>query len=442
MKSEKIHFIGIGGIGISSLAQYYLASGAKISGSDISSSEITDYLKKKGAKILIGQKKDNISKDVSLVIYTPAIANANPELKEAKRLKIKTISYPKALGELTKTHFTIAVSGAHGKSTTTAMTANVLIKAGLNPTVIVGTKLKEFGNTNFRMGGKKNPILVIEADEFKASFLNYHPNIIITTNIEAEHLDYYKNLSNILKTFKKFLSNLDKDGVFVANKDNKNVVAIAKKVKNKVVFYSLNQKEALIARKKLKIPGIHNASNALAVLACARALGIKDSTTWEALSKYKGAWRRMETHEVKLNNRKVTVISDYGHHPTEVDLTVSAIKEKYAGKKIWLIFQPHQYQRTYYLFNDFVRILSKLDLDKIILAPIYEVAGRETKSLKKKVSSKKLADVLEERGEKTIFLPDFSNIKGYIDKNFEGDVLIFMGAGNIYTLADEFVKRG
>jgi UDP-N-acetylmuramate--alanine ligase len=440
MENKRIHFIGIGGIGISALAQYYLSSGAKISGSDISTSEITDYLKKKGIKIYIGQKKENISKDISLVIYTPAIASTNPELKEAKRLKIKTISYPKALGELTKKYFTIAVSGSHGKSTTTAMMANVLIEAGLNPTVIVGTKLKEFGNTNFRLGGKKNPILIIEADEFKASFLNYYPNIIITTNIEAEHLDYYKNLSNILKTFTKFINHLDKEGVFIGNKDNENVVKIAKTIKNKISFYSLNQKEVLIAKKKLKIPGMYNVSNALAVLACARVLGIKDVTTWKALSEYRGAWRRMETHKVKLNNKKIDIISDYGHHPTEVDLTVSAIKEKYADKKIWLIFQPHQYQRTYYLFNDFVRILSKLDLDNIILAPIYEVAGREEKSLIKKVSSQKLANILKKRGERVIYLPDFLNIKDYIAKNFKGDVIIFMGAGDIYTLADEFVK--
>ncbi len=436
---NRVHFIGIGGIGTSSLAQYYLAKEFNISGSDVSFSEITEFLKKKGVKIFIGQKKENISKDISLVIFTPAIEDSNPELREAKRLKIKTMSYPKALGELTKSHFTIAVSGAHGKSTTTAMLANVLIKAGLDPTVIIGTKLREFGNTNFRMG---KDILLIEADEFKASFLNYRPKIIITTNIEPEHLDYYKNLSNILKTFSKFISFLKKDGIFIANKDNENVLEIAKKQERigKVIYYSLKQKENPILKKKLKIPGVHNVSNALAVLSCARALKIKDSVTLRALSSYTGAWRRMEAHVINFKNRKVTVISDYGHHPTEVDLTVSAIKEKYAGKKIWLIFQPHQYQRTYYLFNDFVRVLSKLDLDNLILAPIYEVAGRESKLLKAKVSSKKLSETLDSRGEKTISFFNLKDIKRYILESFSGDIIVFMGAGDIYLLADQMVK--
>ncbi|MDD5221093.1 MAG: UDP-N-acetylmuramate--L-alanine ligase [Candidatus Pacebacteria bacterium] len=439
--NDRIHFIGIGGIGVSSLAQYYLAKGFKVSGSDISFSEIIEFLKRKGIKISIGQKKENISKDISLVIFTPAIQSSNPELKEAKRLRIKTKSYSEALGELNKSYFTIAVSGAHGKSTTTGMLANVLIQAGLDPTVVIGTKLKEFGNTNFRMGKDKG-VLLVEADEFKESFLNYRPKIIITTNIEPEHLDYYKNLPNILKAFSKFTSFLKKDGIFICNKDNENVLKIAKKQEKigKVIYYSLKQKEREMIKKVLKIPGEHNISNALAVLSCARALKIKDSVTLKGLASYTGAWRRMETRIIKLKNRKVTIISDYGHHPTEIDLTVSAIKEKYAGKKIWLIFQPHQYQRTYYLFNDFIRVLSKLDLDNLVLAPIYEVAGRETKLLKQKVSSKKISEELNKKGEKTISFPTLKNVKKYIEDSFKGDVIIFMGAGDIYFLADQMVQ--
>ncbi len=422
------------------MAQYYLAKGFKVSGSDISFSEIIEFLKKKGIKVSIGQKKENISKDISLVVFTPAIESSNPELKEAKRLRVKTKSYPEALGELTKSCFTIAVSGAHGKSTTTGMLANVLIQAGLDPTVVIGTKLREFDNTNFRLGKDKG-ILLIEADEFKESFLHYCPKIIITTNIEPEHLDYYKNLSNILKAFSKFASFLKKDGIFICNKDNENVLKIAKKQekKSKVIYYSLRQKEYEMIRKILKIPGEHNISNALAALSCARALKIKDSVALQALSAYTGAWRRMETKIIKFQNRKVTVISDYGHHPTEIDLTVSAIKEKYAGKKIWLIFQPHQYQRTYYLFNDFIRVLSKLDLDNLVLAPIYEVAGRENKALKQKVSSQKLSEELNKRGEKTISFPTLEDVKKYILNNFKGDVIVFMGAGDIYLLADRMV---
>jgi len=200
----KIHFIGIGGIGVSALAQYYLAKGHKVSGSDLVSSEITGSLKKSGAKIFIARHlAKNLPDDTDLVIYSPAVSSDNPEIEKAKKSGIKIQSYPEALGELTKKYFTITVSGTHGKSTTCAMIALVLMKAGLDPTVIVGTKLKEFNGSNFRIG--KSKYLIIEADEWQASFLNYWPKIIVLTNIEREHLDYYKDLKHILKTYKEYI---------------------------------------------------------------------------------------------------------------------------------------------------------------------------------------------------------------------------------------------
>ena len=230
-KKLRVHFIGIGGIGVSALAQYYLAKGHKVSGSDLVSSEIIGVLRKKGAKIFINSKLksqkskiqakiQNFIKKSNLVIYSPAVPKNHPELIKAKQLKIKSLSYPQALGELTKTHFTIAVSGTHGKSTTTAMVGLLLVKAGLDPTVIVGTKIKEFGNSNCRVG--KSQYLVIEADEHFASFLNYWPRIIVLTTIEKDHLDYYKNLNNILRTFKRYIAHLPKNGWLVVNKDDKN----------------------------------------------------------------------------------------------------------------------------------------------------------------------------------------------------------------------------
>jgi UDP-N-acetylmuramate--alanine ligase len=246
----RIHFIGIGGIGVSALAQYYLAKGHQVKGSDLVSSEITDLLKKKGAEVFIGQHKArNVSQKTDLVIYSPAVQQNNSELKKAYKLqttnyKLQILSYPQALGELTKKYFTIAISGTHGKSTTTAMIALILIKAGLDPTVILGTKLKEFGNSNFRMGDelrsssrfanarvdktinyklKTKNYLVIEADEWSASFLNYWPKIIVLTNIEREHLDYYKSLNHILRTYKEYISHLPRKGFLVINKDDKNI---------------------------------------------------------------------------------------------------------------------------------------------------------------------------------------------------------------------------
>ncbi len=306
----KIHFIGIGGIGVSALAQYYLAKGDKVSGSDLTSSEIIDLLKKKGAKIYPGpHKPKNLPKDADLVIYSPAVSLDNPELKKAKTLKIKSKSYPQALGELTKNYFTIAVAGTHGKSTVTAMLGLILVKAGLDPTVILGTKLKEFKNSNFRLG--KGKYLVIEADEWQASFLNYYPRIIVLTNIEKEHLDYYRDLKHILKTYKEFISHLPKGGVLVTNK---------------------NLRGAERLKKILKVPGKHNLSNALLALKTAQVLKISDKISFKALSGYKGAWRRFEIKKFQVSGFRFQVISDYAHHPTEIAATLKAARQKYPKK--------------------------------------------------------------------------------------------------------------
>jgi UDP-N-acetylmuramate--alanine ligase len=463
----RVHFIGIGGIGVSALAQFFLSIGHDVSGSDLVSSEITENLKKKGIKIFIGKKKkENLKKDLSLVVYSPAIKKDNPEFREAKKRKILIQSYPEALGELTKKYFTIAVSGSHGKSTTTAMLSLILIKAGLDPTVILGTKLKEFGDSNFRVGdfpkseicNLKSKILVIEADEHFASFLNYWPKIIVLTNIEREHLDYYKNLKNILKTYKEYLSHLKKDGILVLNKDCGNVCQVSQKIKNKK-FYSIKQKEAKKIKKILKIPGDHNISDALAALTVARVLKIPDKVSFKALSEYKGAWRRFEIIKIKLTDnlepRTCTLISDYGHHPTKVRVTLKAAREKYPKKKIWLVYQPHQYQRTYYLFNDFVQVFKnalrpvqqthrrqvqgKPSVDNLIITDIFDVAGREEKIIKNKVSSEKLVRAINDK--KTVYVPTIEKTFTYLKKNLKGgEVVIIMGAGDIYKLVDYFIK--
>jgi len=428
--SNGVHFIGIGGIGVSALARYYLKKSHKITGSDLVSSEITQTLKKLGARIFIGKHKvRNLPKDVDLVVYSPAVTPTNPEFKEAKRKKIKTLSYPQALGELTKKHYTIAVSGTHGKSTTTCMVGLLLAKAGFDPTVIVGTKIKEFGGTNCRVG--KSQYLVIEADEHMASFLNYWPKIIVLTTIEADHLDYYKNFKNYISTFKKYIEHLSKDGVLVINKDDKNIRQLTVNRKKKTKYYLLKQPEADKLKKVLKIPGEHNISNALAALSVARILKIPDKVSFKALSKYKGCWRRFEI----LKTKPFILISDYGHHPTEIKVTLKAAREKYPKRKIWCIFQPHQYQRTYYLFKDFVKVLSEAPVDKLIITDIYDVAGREEKEIKEKVNSKKIVKAINKPS--VIYLPK-DEIVDYLKKNLKGgEVLIIMGAGDIYRLNEK-----
>jgi len=424
----KIHFIGIGGIGVSALAQYYLSKGHEVSGSDLVSSEITDFLKKKGVKIYIGlHKKKCLKHDIKQVIYSPAVKKDNPELLEAKKRGIKIQSYPQALGELTKKYFTIAVSGTHGKSTTTAMISLILIKAGFDPTVILGTKLKEFENSNFRMG--KGKYLVIEADEWNASFLNYWPKIIVLTNIEKEHLDYYKNLKHILKTYKEFISHLPKSGIVIANRKDEN---IKKVISN---FQSLKSKDIQKLKTILKIPGEHNILNALASLKTARILKIPDRTSFKALSEYKGAWRRFEQHKLKIGKWKVEIISDYAHHPTEIRATLKAAREKFSNKKIWCIFQPHQYQRTFYLFKDFVKVFREIAIDKLIITDIYDVAGREKGNIRSKINSEKLVKAIGRAW--AIYLPK-EKIVNYLKKNLKGvEMIIIMGAGDIYKIIDD-----
>ena len=402
----KIHFIGIGGIGVSALAQYYLAKGHKVTGSDLVFSEIIEKLEEKGIKISLGpHRAENIRKDINLVVYSPAVQENNPEYKGAKNQGAKLFSYPEALGEVVKEYFTIAVSGTHGKSTTCSMLSLVLIEAGLDPTVIIGTKLKEFGDTNFRKG--KSKYLIIEADEWKASFLNYYPRIIGLTNIEKEHLDYYKNMEHILKTFNKFFSHLPKDGLLID----------ARK-------FDLENKEARKLKKVLKIPGDHNIYNALLVLNIARALKISDEITFKALSEYKGSWRRFD--------QRGNIIHDYAHHPTEIKATLAAAREKFPDKKIWCIFQPHQYQRTYFLFNDFVRVFSSAPVDKLIIVDIYDVAGREKGDIKEKVSSQKLIEKINKSWAR--YLPK-EKVKKYLKDKLNGEeIIIIMGAGDVYKL--------
>jgi UDP-N-acetylmuramate--alanine ligase len=424
----KVHFLGIGGIGVSALAQYYLAKEHIVSGSDLISSETTDYLKKLNIEIYINPKVFDLNPD--LVIFSPAIKQDNTELKFYKDRGVKCFSYPEALGELTKEYFTIAVSGSHGKSTTTSMLALSLINASLDPTVIVGTKLKEFNNSNFRLG--KSNYLVVEACEHEESFLSYWPRLIVITNIEAEHLDYYKNLKNVIRGFQRFINHLPKDGILIVNKEDKNTKKLKTNVK--IEKFSIKQKEAKKIKKILQIPGIHNIYNALAVLNVTRELEIEDSITLKSLSEYQGSWRRFETKKDFISQKETTIISDYGHHPTEVQVTLKATREKFPRQKIWCIFQPHQYQRTFLLFKDFVKVFKSAKIDNIIITDIYGVAGRENNL--NKVSSEKLVSAIKKKS--VIYIPQLE-IENFVKQNIKkNDVLLIMGAGDIYKLYDKF----
>ncbi|PIU14452.1 UDP-N-acetylmuramate--L-alanine ligase [bacterium (Candidatus Gribaldobacteria) CG08_land_8_20_14_0_20_39_15] len=474
----KIHFIGIGGIAISGIANIYKQKGHKVQGSDVESSEITEELKKQGIKVFIGHKKENLRYQErharvrrvhgsgrllpNLVVYSEAVPQNNSELKEARRLKIECLSGAQVLAALSKDYFTIAVSGMHGKSTTASMIAQILIKAGFDPSFIIGTK------PGWRLG--KSKYLIIEADDYQAKFLHYYPDILVLTNIEEEHMDFFKNFQHIIKVFRQYTKQV-KDYI-VANKDNENVLKILnpkseilnlkwfgkrtilsqaegqiqnsklQKIKKRpeIKFYSLKDKEASKVSKILRVPGKHNVSNALAALQTARLLKINDKVSFKALSEYKGVWRRFEISKFEICNLKFEIVSDYAHHPTEIEATLQAATEKFKNKKIWLVFQPHQYQRTFYLFSRFVKTFAlaqkKFNVANLIITDIYTVEGRESQTIKNKVNSQKLVEAINKSW--AIYLPQ-NQVLDYLAANLKGgEVIIIMGAGNVYKLAERF----
>lgn len=433
-KKKKIHFIGIGGIGMSALARYFLKIGYQVSGSDLSENEITRELEKEGIKIFYPHLARNIKNDLERVIFTLAIDKNNPELKRAQELKIPCQSYSEALGELTKKYYTIAVCGTHGKSTTTALTALTLIKAGFSPTVILGTKLREFHNSNFHYG-KKN-FLVIEADEHFASFLNYWPKIIILTNMEGDHFDFFKNKKNYIRAFKKFVSRLPPDGFLIANKDDPDVYRTFLKEK-RVKFYSLKDKKAKEIQKRIFLPGSFNVSNALAVFLLSKILKIKEKNFFSVIEKYQGAWRRMQKKIVFYKKKKFTLFHDYGHHPTEVEKTIFALKEKYKKNRIFFIFQPHQIFRTEYFLKDFQKVFQRSPVEKGVIVNVYYVAGREKKGQEKIDLSEKLVKKINR--DNFLYLPRVEQaIEYFFPQLKKDDILLCMGAGDIYDRVEKF----
>jgi UDP-N-acetylmuramate--alanine ligase len=431
----KVHFIGIGGIGTSALARAYLHAGWEVSGSDLHSSEITKALEKFGIQYYEGIKSLKTCMP-DRIIYSPAIQKDNLELKEACELGIMAMSYPEALGQFAKNYYTIAVAGTHGKSTTASMIALMLVKAGMDPTVVVGTKVEEFGDSNFRYGSSR--YLIIEACEYKESFLSYRPQIIIITNIEEEHLDYYENLDEIIKAFRKFII-LSPENIVVANQGNINVKELLSETiiqeNHCIKDFSLLQEEKNYLRGILRVPGEFNVQNAIATLAVGRILGIPDRIIYTSLSEFKGIWRRFDIHHTKINRRWITIVFDYGHHPTQIRVTLDSARQKWPKRRIICLFQPHQVQRTYFLFDEFVEVLRNAPIDTIIITDIYSVAGRESKAIENKVSAKKLVDAI---GKESVYYVVVNQITAKLEQAIiGGEVLIVMGAGDIYYLLKE-----
>jgi len=418
--AKNVHFIGIGGIGISAIARMLLAEGKIVSGSDNSDSEVIESLRKAGAKIKIGQKAENIPTKTDLVINTIAITEDNPEMKEVRRRKVKVITYPQALHEISKDKFTIAISGTHGKTTTIAMVAKIMMDAGFDPTVIIGSLLNET-KSNFIAG--KSKYLVVEACEYKRSFLNIEPTIVAVTNIDNDHLDYYKDVADIQSAFNSFAKKAPKNGFVVCNPKDKDIPPILSEIKGKIVDWSKFKTNKL----KLKVPGVHNKKDASVALAISHILGIDKKKALKSLENFSGTWRRFEYKGKSKCGAKM--YDDYAHHPTEIKATLEGAREMFSQNRIVVVFQPHLFSRTKLLLHDFARAFS--DADEIILAPIFP--AREV--FDPSISSDILAKEIAKQGKKVISLQTFSEIEEYLKKNLrKDDTLITMGAGEAYKV--------
>ena len=451
-KPIHIHFIGIGGISMSGLAEILLEEGFTVSGSDTKESPLTKKLAREGARIDYGQKADNITPDIDCVVYTAAINKANPELMEAVAQKIPMLTRAELLGQLMKNYDTpIAVSGTHGKTTTTSMISHILLDADMDPTISVGGILKAIGG-NIRVGNSET--FITEACEYTNSFLHFFPKISVILNIEEDHLDFFKDLEDIRRSFRQFAELLPKDGTLVINGDIKDYREICDGLKCGIITYGssagfdysydniaydekghvsfdLIKNGVCTDRIQLSVPGDHNVSNALSAIAVADLLGIPMDTTRKGLLSFSGTDRRFE-YKGEFNG--VTIVDDYAHHPTEIAATLKAAKH-FPHNKVWCVFQPHTYTRTKAFFHEFAEALSHAD--HLVLADIY--AARETDTLG--VSSADLAKEVKKLGTDAHYFPGFDKIEAFLKENCRpGDLLITMGAGDIVTVGEDLLR--
>ena len=451
---KKIHCIGIGGIGLSAIAEILLSRGYEVSGSDMKESAETARLARKGARVFIGPRAENAD-EADLLVFSAAVAQDNPEMKRAEERGIPILSRAQMLGLLMQEYEnSIAVSGTHGKTTTTSMVSLILDRAKLEPTILVGGNLAEIGG-NVKVGHSR--YFITEACEYMDSFLSLKPKIEIILNIDSDHLDYFKDIDHIVSSFDKFAQLVPASGTIIAYDANPFVNQVIRDLDNVVTFglsencdyYAANiqfneegmpafdvcHDGQLLSRVQLAVPGEHNILNALAAFTCACALGVEPQLTKETLERYHGTQRRFDI--VGTTAKGVKIVDDYAHHPTEIKATLSA-SENVPHNKLWCIFQPHTYTRTIALFDEFAEAFEKAD--KLILAEIY--AAREKNIYK--ISSAQLAEKIKETHphKEVLFMEDFAAIADYVDDQAQpGDMVITMGAGDIYKVGEMLLER-
>ncbi len=447
-----IHFIGIGGIGMSGLAEYYLRKGCKVSGSDIVPTAITDRLSRMGADIYGSHSGKNVRSTTDIVVYSSAVRQDNPELLRAKELHIRTLKRAELLGEIVNEKFLIAVSGTHGKTTTTAMIAKVLADAGLDPLVFVGGNVKLFNGGASRIGDGK--FAVVEADEYDRSFLTLRPDIAVITSIDEDHLDIYKDLADIKDAFRQFCSNSKQGAKIIYYGDDPNALGSVSGLENEKISYGFNKKNYLRiggyslsagtlnfsinnSQREYKnifinLVGKHNVLNSAACFAVSKAVGIDFENFRRSIGEFDTVDRRLQ---LKLNKNKIKIYDDYAHHPREIELSLQGLKETMSGQgRLITVFQPHLFTRTKDFYKAFAESLAIAD--EIILMEIYPAREKPISGITSELIYKELL----KSGSEVRYFQDNEPIIDYLMKQLEpNDIAVFQGAGDITMLCDEFV---
>lgn len=418
---KHVHFVGIGGIGMSGLARLFLHEGKKVSGSDGKESALTQALVKEGAVVVYTQTADNITSDIDLVVYTEAMPHDHPELEAARVLGIKTINYFEGLGMIANEYYLVAVSGTHGKTTTTAMLIDIFEEASFDPSAIVGSLRSKTGS-NYRAG--KSKYFIVEACEYRRDFLTLQPDVLVITNLEHEHVDYYKDLASVQEAFREFALKVPEDGAIITNVTDPNITPILTGLSCTVMDY----RQSIDVSLKLRQPGLHNRLNAAAASSAARFIGIELEVINTALENFAGTARRFE-YKGDCNN--APVYDDYAHHPTEIAASIAGARELYPSKKLTVVFQPHTYSRTQELFADFVNVLSKAD--RVILVPIYAARKEEGYT---KTSEDIVHELVSGGTDAEHFMTLNAAALSIKETVTVDDVVLVMGAGDVTQVAN------
>ncbi len=452
-KPRRIHFVGIGGSGMSGIAEILINMGHKVQGSDLVLSDAVKHLQNLGAGIFIGHDGGNVG-EAEVVVISSAVGGDNPEVIAAREKNIPVIPRAEMLGELMRMKEGIAVAGAHGKTTASTFLATILAEAGLDPTVIIGGRVKRFGS-GARLG--KGEYLVAEADESDGSFLTLNPTIAVVTNIDAEHLDYFGTKENIEAAFFKFCDAVPFFGATIACGDDPTLRSFAPRMNKKFLTYGFSKDCDLVAHDykamgfgstfhvsdesgelgivEFHMPGRHMALNALAAIQTALFLGVGFDTAAKALNSFGGIARRSE---IKGEKKGALVIDDYGHHPNEIRATVRSIRESCGERRIITLFQPHRYSRTRDCLKEFFSVFD--DTDYLLLTPIYPAGEKPIEG----INSRLIYDGVKASGHKNVFLVETENeVQKWLKENLrENDVLLTLGAGDVYRHGEKFLKNG